>query len=153
MYIVKVFKPFLVKYQTDEPMIMFLVEDLQSICSKLMQKFVKKSVLDSADTMYKISNLDVLDKQNHKIATDIDIGFAAKAILTTLAKGKAVNERGVLKFRMDCTKFISHVTSKILERSPIIVQTGENLYCLNPQNMIDLSEACNKAFEIVFKVN
>ena len=93
MYIAKVSKPFLVKYQTDERMIMFLAEDLQSMCSKLMHKFVKKLVLDSADTMYKIANLHVLDKQNHKVATEIDIGFAAKAILTALAKGKAVNER------------------------------------------------------------
>ena len=114
VYIAKVLKPFLVKYQTNEPMIMFLAEVLQSVCSKLMHKSVKKSVLDSAGTMYKIANLDVLDKQNHKVATEIDIGFVAEALLTTLAKSKAVNERGVLEFRMDCTKFISHVTSKFL---------------------------------------
>ena len=151
MYIAKVLKPFLVKYQTDEPMIMFLAEDLESMCSKFMYKFVKKSVLDSADRMYKIGNLDVLDKQNHKLATEIDIGFAAKAILTTPGKSKAVNERGVLEFRMDCTKFISHVTSKILERSPMTYRLMRSLHCLNPQKMIDLPEACSKAFEIVLK--
>ena len=42
VYIAKVLKLFLVKYQTDEPIIMFLAEDLQSMCSKLMHKFVKK---------------------------------------------------------------------------------------------------------------
>ena len=146
VYIAKVLQPFLVKYQTDEPMIIFLEEDLQSMCSKLIHKLVKKSVLDSADTMYKIANLDVPDKQNHKVATEIDIGFAAKAILTTLAKTKAVNERGVLEFRMNCTKFISYVTSKILERSPMKYKLVRSLYCLNPQKMIDLSEACSKAF-------
>ena len=81
VYITKVLKLFLVKYQTDEPVIMFLAEDLQSMCSKLMHTFVKKSVLASAD-------LDVLDKQNHKVATEIDIGFAAKAILQLLQKAK-----------------------------------------------------------------
>ena len=151
VYIAKVLKLFLVKYQTDEPMIMFLAEDLQSMCSTLMHKFVKKSVLDSVDTMYKIANLDVLDMQNHKVATEIDIGFAAKAILTTLAKSKAVNERGVLEFRMDCAKFISYVASKILERSHMKYKLVRSLYCLNPQKMIDLPEACSKAFEIVLK--
>ena len=96
-----------------------------------MHRFLNKSVLDSADTMYKIANMDVLDKQNHKLATEIDIGFAAKAILT-LAKSKAVNERRVLEFRMDCTKFISHVTSKILERSPMKYKLVRSFYCLNP---------------------
>ena len=132
-------------------MIMFLAEDLQSMCSKLMHKFVKKSVLDSADKMYKIANLDVLHKQNHKVATEIDIASAGKAILTTLAKSKVVNEGGVLEFRMDCTKFISHVTSKIHERSPLKYKLVRSLYCLNPQKMIDLPEACSKAFEILLK--
>ena len=134
------------KYQIDEPMIMFLAEDLQSMCSRLMHKFVKKSVLDSADTMYKIANLDVLDKQNHKVAAEIHIGFAAKAILTTHAKSKAVNERGVLQFRMDCTKSISHVASKLLERSAVKYKLVRSLYCLNPQKMIDLPEASSKVF-------
>ena len=101
--------------------------------------------------MYKIANLDVLDKQNHKGATEIDIGFAVKAILTTLAKSKAVNERGVLEFRMDCTKFISHVPSKILERSPMKYKLVRGLYCLNPQKMIGFPDACSKAFEIALK--
>ena len=115
------------------------------MCSKLMHKFVKKSVLDSADTMYKITNLDVLDKQTHKVATEIDIGFA------TLAKSKAVNEGVVLEFRIDCTKLIFHVTGKILERSPMKYKLGRSLYCLNPQKMIDLPEACSKAFQMVLK--
>ena len=63
---------------------MFLAEDLQDMCGKLMHKFLKKSVLDSADTIYKISNLDVLDKKNHKTAAEIDVGFAAKATLANL---------------------------------------------------------------------
>ena len=36
VYISKVLKPFLVKYQTDEPMIIFLAEDLIDMCGKLM---------------------------------------------------------------------------------------------------------------------
>ena len=85
------------------------------MCGKLIYKFVKKSVLDSADTMYKIANLDVLDKKNHKAAAEIDVGFAAKATITNLVKKKTVSERGILELRMECTKFISHGTSKILE--------------------------------------
>ena len=114
-----------------------------------MHKFVQNSILDSTDTIYKIGNFDVLGKQNHKVATEIDIGFASKAILTTPAKSNGVNERGVLEFRMDCTKFISHVTCKIHERSPMKCKLVRSLYCLNPQQMIDLPEACSKTFEIV----
>ena len=105
VYIAKVLKPFLLKYQTDAPIIMFLGEGLQDTCQKPMQKFVKKSILDSADTAYKVAHLDVLDTKNHRSASDTDIGFATKAILTNLAKRKAVRERGILEFKMECVKF------------------------------------------------
>ena len=78
VYIGKVLKPFLLKYQTDAPMMMFLGEDLLGTCQKLMQKFVKKSILDSAGTAYKVAHLDVLDIKNHRSASDINIGFATK---------------------------------------------------------------------------
>ena len=73
VYISKVLKPFLVKYQTDEPMIKFLAGDLYDMCWKLMQKYVKKSVLETADTVYKIANLDVLDMKYHKQPAEIEI--------------------------------------------------------------------------------
>ena len=57
------------------------------ICGKLMHKSVKKPVLDSADTVYKIANLGVLDKKNHK-AKEIDVGFAAKATMKNSVKTK-----------------------------------------------------------------
>ena len=46
-------------------------------------------------------------------------------------------------------KFISHGTSKILERSPIKYKLVRSLFCLNPQKMIGLPEECNEAFQIV----
>ena len=69
-------------------MIMFLTEDLHDMCGKLMHEFVKKSFLDSADTIYKVTSLDVLEKKNHKSATEFDVGFAAKATLANVVKTK-----------------------------------------------------------------
>ena len=67
-------------------MVIFLAEDVHDMCGKLIHKFVKKSILDSADIMYNIANLDVLDKKNHKTAAEIDVGFAAKDMLLNLVK-------------------------------------------------------------------
>ena len=50
---------------------------------------------------------------------------------------------------MECTKFISHGTSKIHERSPMKYKFVRSLFCLNPQKMIELFEECIKAFKIV----
>ena len=149
VHISKVLRPFLVGYQTDKLMIMFLAGDLYDICTKLMHKFIKKDILDSADTVYKVATLDVLNKKNHKLAAEIDIGFATKAMLTNLLRKKVVSEKRILEFRMDCTQFMARVTNKILERSPMKHKLVRNLFCLNPQKMVELPEECIKAFEIV----
>ena len=60
-----------------------------------------------------------------------------------------MSERGILEFRMECTKFISHGTSKILERSFMKYKLVRSLFCLNPQKMIELPEESTKAIEIV----
>ena len=72
------------KYQSDEPMIMILAEDLHDMCGKLMHKFLNKSVLDSADTMYKIANMDVLDRKNHKAVAKVDVALQPRLPMHTL---------------------------------------------------------------------
>ena len=111
--------------------------------------FVKKDILDLTDTMSKLANLNVLNKDNHKLASSIDIGFAAKGTLTNLAKKSSVSDQVLLEFRMDCTKFLSHLTSKLLERSPLKYKLVRRLFCLNPKRMVKETEECTKAFEDV----
>ena len=96
-----------------------------------------------------MANLNVLDKKNHKAAREIDVGFVAKATLANLVKNQAVSERGIIKFRLECTKFISHGTCKIFERSLMKYKLVRSMFCLNPQKMIELPEECAKAFDIV----
>ena len=127
----------------------FLEKTLQDTCQKLMQKFVKKSILDSADTAYKVANLDVLDMKNHRSVSDIDLGFATKTVLTNLVKKKAVSERGVLESKMECVRFLSNLTHKILERSPLKYKLVRSPFCLNPKKMAEVPEECSKAFETV----
>ena len=114
-----------------------------------MQKFVKKDILDLTDTVSKLANLNVLNKDNHKLASSIDIGFAAKGTLTNLAKKSSVSDRVLLEFRMDCTKFLSHLTSKLLEQSSLKYKLVRHLFCLNPKRMVKETEECTKAFEDV----
>ena len=80
---------------------------------------MKKSILDSVDTAYKVAHLDVLDSKSHRSSSDIDIGFSTKAVLTDLVKKKAVSEGGVLELKIERVKFLSNLTHKILKRSPL----------------------------------
>ena len=86
MFIARILKTFLLKYQMDETMIIFLGADLYDLCQKLLQKFIKKSVMENADIVYKLACVDVIDKKNHRSASHIDIGFVAKSLMTSLIK-------------------------------------------------------------------
>ena len=62
--IAKVLTPFLKKFQSEEPMLPFVAEELYTILWTLLGKFIKKSVLDEATTATKLSKIDVLSKEN-----------------------------------------------------------------------------------------
>ena len=58
--IAKVLTPFLKKFQSEEPMLPFMAEELYTILWTLLEKFIKKSVLEEATTAAKLSKIDVL---------------------------------------------------------------------------------------------
>ena len=64
-------------------------------------------------------------------------------------KKKAVSERGVLEFKMECAKFLSNLTHKILERIPLKYKPVRSLFFLNLKKMAEDPEECSKAFEAV----
>ena len=47
-----------------------------------MQKFIKQSGLQAANSPAKIANLNVLETGIHLATADIDVGYAATATLT-----------------------------------------------------------------------
>ena len=81
---------------------MFLGEDLLDLFQKLLQKFIKNFVIENTDTVCKVSCVDEIGKKNHRSASDIDIGFAAKIHLTAPTKDKKISDRAALEFKMDC---------------------------------------------------
>jgi hypothetical protein len=63
----------------------------------------------------KLMKIDVMSRENWCSYRDVDPGVAAK---TELAQCK-VSDREKLEFRMECIKFLSAMSAKIVERSPL----------------------------------
>jgi hypothetical protein len=108
-------EPFLRKYQTNQPMVSFLYNDLGNCLRSLLTRFVKKDVLAGADSLLKLTKIKVASNETWCSYKDVDIGVAAK---TELAQCK-VSDREKLEFRMECIKFLSAMSAKIVERSPL----------------------------------
>ena len=88
--IAKVLTPFLKKVQSEEPVLPFMAEELYTILWTLLEKFIKKSVLEEATTAAKLSKIDVLKKENILSPKKVDVGFACKILLQEAqAKKKA----------------------------------------------------------------
>ena len=146
VYIAKILRAFLLECQTDASMIMFLGEDPQDTCQKLMQKFVKMLSLDSADTAYKVAHLDVLDTKNHRSASDIHTRFATKAVLTNLVKKKAVSERGNLEFKMECVKFCQILQG--FGQKSLKYKLVRSLFCLNPKRRLKFQKSAARHLKL-----
>ena len=80
--------PYLQKFQTDTPLIAFTTTEVTVLLETLMQKFIKQSEMQAANTVVKIAKLNVMDTTIHVALSDVDVGFAATDTLT-----KAVNEK------------------------------------------------------------
>ena len=94
--------PFLLKYQTDAPMLPFVKGDLENLLRDLMRRFIKKDVLENADTVGKLLQIDPYKKKLHVQSTAVDIGFAAEQALRWLKTSKKISDRDILSLRLDC---------------------------------------------------
>lgn len=108
-------EPFLRKYQTNNPMVPFLYHDLGNCLRSLLTRFIKKEVLAAADSSSKLMKIKVDSDENWCVYKEVDLGVAAK---TELAQCK-ISDREKLQFRMECIKFLSAMSAKIVERSPL----------------------------------
>ena len=100
---------FLIKFQTDSPMVPFLCEEICDILKWAM----RFSVQQTADTPYKLSKLDVNDREVLQLTTTLKLTTSANEILKIVPSNL---HQGV---RDTWLIFLQKMIEKIQERSPI----------------------------------
>jgi hypothetical protein len=125
-------EPFLANYQTPKPMAPFLYDDIAHLLRVVLKRFVKKSVMEHADTVSKLMKIDISKGENKCNYKEVDIVVGATK---ALAEAKASDSER-LSFRMDCLKFLSAVAGKIVVRSPMKYRMVRAISCLVPSNII-----------------
>ena len=74
--------PYLHKFQGNAPLVPFMITEVTVLLETLMEKFIKQSEFQAANSPSKIAKLNVLEMGIHLATADIDVGFAATAPLT-----------------------------------------------------------------------
>ena len=126
------FKPFLVAYQTDNPMVPFLYQDLSNLIRKIMHLVVKPDLLSECQTGRELKKVDLSDKNTFLKPKDINIGFAARSQINELKKKDSVSKADITAFFNGVIPFITGALEKMFERSPIGSVVVLHASVLNP---------------------
>ena len=95
-------RPYLQTFQSDGPLLPFITSELETLLWTLMGKFMKRAVLEGANSAYKIAKLNVLDSATGVAPSEEDIDFAAKTNLEKVYKEKKISQLQVLEFSKEC---------------------------------------------------
>ena len=128
---------FLVPFQSDNPLVPFLYQELFNLTKSLLKRIVKKEVYDKIEDSRDLFKLDLESTKVVMDPKDIDIFNSAKAGLKS-ARSK-LNAKMITEFRFQCLYFIRGTISKLLERSPLKYPITKAMSCLSPSIMLNNS--------------
>lgn len=140
------FLPFLSKYQTDEPVLPFLCEDLERLLRDLMRRCVKSQTLTAASSVLSLLKVNVTKDDVLKSPKNVDVGFSATHKLKELLATKQISERQILEFRSDCRTILVTGIEKVVEKSPVKYSLVRNVSCLVPERMASKPDCCRSCF-------
>ena len=109
--IAKTLNSFLVPYQTDKPMILFLAESLETFLRSLCMKFIRKDVLESAKTASLLIKRNLADKANRNYVNSVHLGFGLKYELKRLIDSKKVTNMQNFQFKKEALVFSDSLCS------------------------------------------
>ena len=108
-FIASILKPFLILFQTDNPMLPFMYDELSNVSKRLIALLYKKEKIDEAKIVSKVMKEDCLKNKSNQMEFLIYIGAAAK---DDLSKAKVATEKK-RKFRGECKLFVVNLLLKL----------------------------------------
>ncbi|XP_048577470.1 uncharacterized protein LOC116618576 [Nematostella vectensis] len=144
-------QPFLTAFQSDNPILPFLVSRLQKVIQSLMKRFIKPDVLQQANSPIKLAKFDLSNKENYLDDKKVDVGFVAQAKIRKLLLDKKVSGLQAFQFRNEFRDFMKSVVSKLLEKTPIAYSVARNLAFLDPAEIVEDKEGSISKFKVVLK--
>ena len=150
--VAKQLQPFLLKFQTDSPMTPFLRQSLKDLLLTLMCRFIKKDILEQADSYPKLAAIDPCDKKNQVHCKHMEFGFTARRSLKSVTDNKTISEFAVLTFKTECVQLLSAMTAWLIERCPLKYPLVTYLSSLHPPKMISSASDVTAKFEKILQI-
>ena len=135
-----------------QPMAPFLGQSLKDLLLTLMGHFIKKDVLEQADSYPKLAAIDPCDKKKQVHCKHMEFGFAARRSMKSVTDNKTISEFAVLTFKTECVQPLSAMTAKLNERCPLKYLLVTYLSSLNPPKMISSASDVTAKFEKILQI-
>ena len=130
---------FLVKFQTDAPMLPFLADTLETMLRDIMRFFISKSALDKASTQTTLLKLDVTVEGGLCVPiSDVKLPTASKSKLKRLKLNSQQKDIFLKEYR----RFLIGMTVKLQERSPLNFAVVRAAASLDPVKMVSHEDEC-----------
>ena len=138
-YVAGIFEPYLVMFQTDAPMLPFMLFELEKIFSGLMCLIFKQEKITIPITE-RLKKKWLMDK-NNLLEHDalVDIGAATKASL----KGVQLSEEKKNKSRGQCRTMVLDILVKLAEKNTSLLCSRYCASSLSPGNRIRVPQECS----------
>ena len=131
-------EPFLIKYQSNKPLLPFMSTDVYTLLRNLMVRFVKADVMAGVTNANKLMEVEFMKKENQITLHNIDVGFAATAACKDLTGVE------VLRFKEECCTFLKHVCMKLTAKCPLKYRLVTGASCLDPQVMLNEMQSLSR---------
>ena len=130
-FIAGLLKPYLTKYQTDQPMIPFLAKDLEAMYKSLRQLILKIQSFDDCSGN-DLLRVDLSNKSNYLRPKDIHLGFETAKVLQELIVKSIITVPSAKAFRQGCRQMIIDFLQKLLQKSPLSSPIVARSTAINP---------------------
>ena len=134
-YIASHFEPYLTLYQTDQPMLPYMFDDILELIKNILSLFLKPSVIENCKISADLLKLDLMKNENLLPTKSITVGFAADVSLKKLLRQDKITPIEASQFRKDCILFLTNAMNKVFERSPLRSTVVRNAACFHPIKM------------------
>jgi len=136
--------PFLLRYQTDQPMVPFLSTDVFNLLKSLLSRFCKEEQIQLLTTAEKMAKIDVSDNSLHQSErSKIEIGFSTERAL----RKSQTSDLQKMEFRLSCKNCLIAICKKILEKAPLKYPFTRHAACLDPRRMVNSPSNCKKQLQ------
>ena len=130
-YVTSHFEPYLTPYQTDQPMLPYMYDDILELIKNILSPFLKPSVIENCKISANLLKLDLMKNENLLPTKSITVGFAADVSLKELLWQDKITPIEASQFRKDCILFLTNAMNKVFERSPLRSTVVRNAACFH----------------------